>query len=376
MPLLGWPLQAVMVALLVAVTLATLLLWGRVRGAIALRHVQRLGLLLTCQVAAVLVVAVAVNNYGYFYGSWSDLLGTGSTAPVTAAPQWPRGHYGRTIVVPAVSLAKPTTWSPPSAASVKGKVESLRVHGARSGLTSDALVYLPPEYFQPAYAHHQFPAVEVLTGYPGVTSSLVSRLHVPELYLAELTHHRARPMVVVMLRPTVAPPRDTECTDVPAGPQTLTYLTEDVPSAIDGLLRVRPLDWGAMGESTGGYCAVKAAMLHSDVFRAAVSMSGYYHTLEDPTTGNLWGGSQVLRNLNSPEWLLAHQPPPPVSVLGSIGQQEGGLGGLSDLHRFLSLVRPPMTASAIVVPGGGHNYANWARVLPTGFDWLSARLHA
>lgn len=376
MPLLGWPLQVVMVALLVAATLATLLLWGRVRGASALRHAQRLCLLLACQVAAVLVVAVAVNNYGYFYGSWSDLLGTGSTVPVTAAPQWPRGHYGRTVVVPAVSRATATTWSPPSAAAVKGKVESLRVQGARSGLTSDALVYLPPEYFQPAYAHHQFPAVEVLTGYPGVTSSLVSRLHVPELYLAELTHHRARPMVVVMLRPTVAPPRDTECTDVPAGPQTLTYLTEDVPSAIDGLLRVRPLDWGAMGESTGGYCAVKAAMLHSDVFRAAVSMSGYYHTLEDPTTGNLWGGSQVLRNLNSPEWLLAHQPPPPVSVLGSIGQQEGGLGGLSDLHRFLSLVRPPMSASAIVVPGGGHNYANWARVLPTGFDWLSARLHA
>jgi enterochelin esterase-like enzyme len=375
-PLLGWPLQVVMVGLLVTATLATLLLWSRVRGVAALRHAQRLGLLLTCQVAAVLVVAVAANNYGYFYGSWSDLFGTGSTAPVTAAPQWPRAHYGRTVVVPAVSLARATTWSPPSAAAVKGKVESLRVHGARSGLTSDALVYLPPEYFQPAYAHHQFPAVEVLTGYPGVTSSLVSRLHVPELYLAELAHHRARPMVVVMLRPTVAPPRDTECTDVPAGPQTLTYLTEDVPSAIDGLLRVRPLDWGAMGESTGGYCAVKAAMLHSDVFRAAVSMSGYYHTLEDPTTGNLWGGSQVLRNLNSPEWLLAHQPPPPVSVLGSIGQQEGGLGGLSDLHRFLSLVRPPMTASTIVVPGGGHNYANWARVLPTGFDWLSARLHA
>ena len=109
-------------------------------------------------------------------------------------------------------------------------------------------------------------------------------------------------------------------------------------------------------------------MLHSDVFRAAVSMSGYYHTLEDPTTGNLWGGSQVLRNLNSPEWLLA--APAAATGLGArsiVSSQERGLGGLSDTRWFLSLVRPPMTASSIVVPGGGHNYANWAGVLPTGF---------
>jgi enterochelin esterase-like enzyme len=375
-PLLGWQFETLTAGVVAVAVAMTLLLWPRVHGPRMLKGAQRVAMVLGCQVAAVLLVGLAVNNYGYFYGSWSDLLGTSSAQPVGAASEGPQGQFGRTIVVPAVTFDRATTWLPLSAAAVRGKVESLRIHGARSGLTSDALIYLPPQYFQPAYAHHQFPAVEVLTGYPGVTNSLVTRLHVPELYLAELQHRRAQPMILVMLRPTVAPPRDTECTDVPAGPQTLTYLTQDVPSALDGLLRVRPLDWGAMGESTGGYCAVKAAMLHSDIFRAAVSLSGYYHTLEDPTTGNLWGGSQVLRNLNSPEWLLAHQPAPPVSVLASIGQQEGGLGGFSDLRRFMSLIRPPMTGSSIIVSGAGHNYANWSRVLPTAFDWLSAKLHA
>ncbi|HEV7195533.1 MAG TPA: alpha/beta hydrolase-fold protein [Pedococcus sp.] len=373
MPLLGWPLQTVSIVLLVGVTGATLLLWSEVPGRGLARLAQRAALLVGCQLAAVLLVAVAANNYGYFYGSWSDLFGTNTAQPVVTAG-WPQGHLSRTLVVPAVTVAHPTSWSPTSAASVRGKVESVRIHGVRSGLTTDTLVYLPPQYFQPAYAHYQFPAIEMLTGYPGVTTSLVSRLHVPEVYLAELQHHRAIPMVVVMLRPTVAPPRDTECTDVPAGPQTLTYLGQDVPSAIDGLLRVRPIGWGAMGESTGGYCAVKLAMLHSDVFRAAVSMSGYYHTLEDPTTGDLWGGSSVLRQLNSPEWLLEHQPPPPVSVLTSVGLAEGP-AAVTDTHWFVSLIRPPMTGSAIEVPGGGHNYANWSRILPRGFDWLSARLH-
>jgi S-formylglutathione hydrolase FrmB len=366
-------LQTVSIVLLVGVTVGTLSVWSRVPGRGVLRLAQRAALVVGCQLAAVLLVAVAANNYGYFYGSWGDLFGTSMAEPVVVSAGWPQGHLSRGLVVPAVTVARPTSWSPTSAASVRGKVESVRIPGVRSGLTADALVYLPPQYFQPAYAHHQFPAIEMLTGYPGVTASLVSRLHVPEVYLAELQHHRAIPMVIVMLRPTVAPPRDTECTDVPAGPQALTYLAQDVPSAIDALLRVRPIGWGAMGESTGGYCAVKLAMLHSDVFRAAVSMSGYYHTLEDPTTGNLWGGSSVLRQLNSPEWLLEHQPPPPVSVLTSVGLAEGS-AAVSDNHWFVSLVRPPMTATTIAVPGGGHNYANWSQILPKGFDWLSARL--
>ena len=224
MPLLGWPLQTVSIVLLVGVTVGTLSVWSRVPGRGVLRLAQRAALVVGCQLAAVLLVAVAANNYGYFYGSWGDLFGTSMAEPVVVSAGWPQGHLSRGLVVPAVTVARPTSWSPTSAASVRGKVESVRIPGVRSGLTADALVYLPPQYFQPAYAHHQFPAIEMLTGYPGVTASLVSRLHVPEVYLAELQHHRAIPMVIVMLRPTVAPPRDTECTDVPAGPQALTYL--------------------------------------------------------------------------------------------------------------------------------------------------------
>jgi S-formylglutathione hydrolase FrmB len=183
-------------------------------------------------------------------------------------------------------------------------------------------------------------------------------------------------MVLVMLTPTVVPPRDTECTDVPGGPLTMTYLSQDVPAAIDALVRVRPTGWGAMGDSTGGYCAVKIAMAHSDVFTSAVSLSGYFHTLRDNTTGDLWGGSSVLRDLNSPEWVMAHQPQPPISVLATSGLMESSHTGYMDTRHFLSLVRPPMTAASIFIPGGGHNFASWEKVMPTAFDWLSQKLHA
>src|SRR5690349_12711630 len=39
--------------------------------------------------------------------------------------------------------------------------------------------------------------------------------------------------------------------------------------------------------------------------------------LRDNTTGELWGGSRVLKNLNNLEWRLRHLPPPPVSILAT-----------------------------------------------------------
>ena len=80
MPLLGIPLMLTLALVLVLATAALLTLWSRVRGATAARTAQRLGLLLLVQVSTLLLVAAAVNNYGYFYGSWSDLFGTGGSA--------------------------------------------------------------------------------------------------------------------------------------------------------------------------------------------------------------------------------------------------------------------------------------------------------
>ena len=380
MPLLGWPLEVLLGSALAVVVLVLVVVWSRVRGPKAVRVAQRVLLIGTTQALVVLLLAAGANNYGYFYGSWSDLLGGSTRAtvalPPTHAGKAPQQRQAGAAAARASVRNGPTAWSTRAQWATRGRVDSVTVQGARSALTNEALVYLPPEYFQPAFVHHSFPAVEVMTGYPGVVTNLVARQHYPNALLAELRRHGAGPMVLVMLRPTVAPPRDTECTDVPGGPQALTYLSEDVPSAVESVYRVRPLGWGAMGDSTGGYCAVKLAMMRSDVFTTAVSLSGYYHTLRDATTGDLWGGSQVLRDLNNPEWLLAHQPPPPVSVLATIGTAERGHTGITDTRHFLSLVKAPMTASSVIIPGGGHNFHTWSTVLGPALDWLSKHLHA
>lgn len=380
MPLLGWPLLATIAVLLVVGVAVTVWLWPRTAGRSPHHLAGRVGLVALNQVMAILLVAVALNNYGYFYGTWADLLG-GPSGPTTVRHVSDAGsQVSRSAFREVPSAAMPSTtaqsWSTPAQYATRGKLETVQITGVHSGLSNPVMVYLPPQYFQPRYAHTLFPAVELMTGYPGVMRALVDSWHYPDKLLNEMGKHRAGPMVLVMLRPTVAPPRDTECTDVPGGPLALTYLAEDVPSAVEHLARVRPVGWGAMGDSTGGYCAVKIAMTHPYVFTSAVSLSGYYHTLRDFTTGDLWGGSLVLRHLNDLEWLLAHQPAPPVSVLATIGAGEHGSNGLGDTRKFLSLVRRPMSADVIVQPHGGHNFTTWRQVLPIGLDWLSRHLRA
>jgi hypothetical protein len=380
--------------LTVALPVTTLVVWPRVRGPRPLRTGARLSLVGVSQVTAVLFVAAALNDYGYFYASWSELLGQSSTVgqPSSAAPGHPLVAGGRASAAgtgspsatgPAVTsvlrqLPDPG-WSTRTQWASRGRVESVTITGVRSQLSSHAFVYLPPEYFQAAYRRRAFPAAQVFTGFPGTDLNLLKGLDYPARQLTEVQAHRGRPTVLVMLRPSVSFPRDTECTDVPSGPQALSFFAQDVPLAIAGAYRVQTRGWGAIGDSTGGYCAAKLAMLHSDVLTAAVTLSGYFHTLRDSTTGDLWGGSRVLWNLNNLEWRVRHLPPPPVSLLVTTAKDEAGSSGYADSSRFLVLAHAagaPLHVDSLILDHGGHNFSTWNAELPKALSWLTQRLPA
>ena len=60
----------------------------------------------------------------------------------------------------------------------------------------------------------------------------MNKLHYPRTALELAKDGRMQPMILVMLRPTVAPPRDTECVDIPGGPQTESFFAKDLPDAV------------------------------------------------------------------------------------------------------------------------------------------------
>jgi enterochelin esterase-like enzyme len=258
---------------------------------------------------------------------------------------------------------------------VNGEVLQISLHGQRTGISvAQDYVYLPPQYFQRAYAHTRFPVVLALTGYPNDTWSIIRRLALPATAARMAAAKKIKPAIYLMMNVSPALPRDTECTNIPAGLQAFSFFGTDVPQAMEQRFRVQRSrsGWAVMGYSTGGYCAAKLAMLDPGQYSAAVSMAGYYNALQDSTTGDLYGGSAAYRNENDLNWRLTHLPAPPVSVL--VTSSRVGERSLPDTLTFLRLIRPPMHGYSLILPQGGHNYRTWSRQLPQSLEWLSQRL--
>lgn len=379
---------------------------GRVAACLA----GRAGLLAGSQVLVLAAFLVWLNSYFAFYGSWSELVGH-SAAARNAAQSKAAKHADPSLRLNAQGTAPaagrqdrafpdsvlfdafglgpgrghpglaPHAGRRPGRLLIRlpgaeryGMIARIRMTGLRSGLTASGYVYLPPQYFQPAYARLRFPAVLALTGYPGEPISIIDRLGLPAIAARLVAAGRARPAVYVML--TVSPvfPRDTECTNVPAGPQVASFFAVDVPLAIEQAFRVTPSreGWGTLGYSTGGYCATKLAMFYPGTFSDAVSIAGYYIAVHDSTTGNLYGSSRAYRQENDLDWRLRHLPAPPVSVL--VTSSKVGENTYPGTLRFLRLIRPPMHAYAFILPVGGHNFGVWSQELPQAVQWLTSRL--
>ncbi|PNG98323.1 alpha/beta hydrolase [Streptomyces malaysiensis] len=354
---------------------ATIWLWPRLAGRGVAPVLGRVGMLLGTQLSVFVAFGLFANQSFGFYGSWSDLFGTQDDPGVVVDHDTP-GTRVRVTDTRRLAVAGD------SAPEVAGRLEKVNIRGPVSGIASPAYIYLPPEYFRPEYARRTFPAALVLTGYPGTAEALINGLKYPQNSHKLVKSGRMQPLVLVMMRPTVAPPRDTECVDVPGGPRTETFFTKDLPKAVADHYRVgkRARNWGVIGNSTGGYCALKMAMRHPDAYSTAVGLSPSYQAPIDATTGDLFGGSERLKRENDLMWRLDHKPAPPVSLL--VSSSRHGEDNYRDTVRFVNKVKrlnrrgEPTRISSIILSTGGHNFNTWKREVPAALEWLGGRLSA
>ncbi|MFG3051725.1 alpha/beta hydrolase [Kitasatospora sp. NPDC048239] len=364
---------ALTVLIAVAVMASTVWLWPRLAKRNWQAVLGRIGALLATQLTVLAALGLVANNYFAFYSSWDDLLGTGDNGPVTiqnkvdASGRLQVETIGHAAVQGGGALGRDPKQS--------GEIREIRIDGATTRLSTEGYVYLPPQYFQPEYAQKQFPAVVVSTGFPGIAKNLVTRLNYPGAALKLLQEGRMQPTVMVLVRPSPALPQDTECEDIPGGAQSEAYFVKDVPSAIQASFRVSgdPQAWGFMGNSTGGYCALKLAMRHPEVFPTAVSLSGYYQAADDPTTGDLFKGSHQRRDEADLMWRLKNLPHPKVSVLLA-GTREGDGEYRRETEAFIAAAHSPMKVSYSMLQTGGHNFETWSKLLPSSLEWLSQHL--
>jgi hypothetical protein len=358
----------------IAAAALTVWVWPRYAARGTWPVLSRIGLLAVTQVAALLAVLAYFNGYFEFYSGWDDLFGTNAG---TSAIK--RGQIGGARPAPLPPTESITTLGPhrnQQTLAQDGLIDKVRFRGQSTGLDGEAFVMLPREYFQPTYSTRRFPVSVVLTGYPGNPYSLIRVMHFPALVRQGELAGKVQPTIYVLMRPTLVPPRDTECTDVPGGPQVESFFSVDVPASIGAHYRVATgrTGWGIMGDSTGGYCAAKIAMRHSDRFSAAVSLSGYFHSLQDLTTGDLYGGSRSVQDENDLLWRQDHLPAPPISLL--VTSCKIGEKSYPQAQQFLSQVRAPMRADSLILDSGGHNFRTFRRMMPASLEWMSAHLKA
>ncbi|WP_030785747.1 alpha/beta hydrolase [Streptomyces sp. NRRL S-920] len=362
---------ALAVLLAVLLFFGTIWLWPRLARRSWKAVTGRVGLLLATQLAIFAAVGLAANQAFGFYATWADLFGQETSPGIVVDHDPAKGGSGPVKVVDTQSVSVPGGDRPVTG----GQIQKIEVGGKESKIGSPAYVYLPPEYFQPQYRNRTFPVAVALTGYPGTAEALIKGLHYPQTAHRLASEGKMQPMILIMMRPTVAPPRDTECVDIPGGPQAETFFAKDLPDAISQHYRVgtKARNWGVVGDSTGGYCALKLAMHHPDKYGAAAGLSAYYKAPIDVTTGDLFHGDEQLEREANLMWYLDHKPAPKTSLL--VTSSKKGEDNYRDTLRFIDKVKAPTRVSSITLDSGGHNFNTWRREIPATLQWMSGRLN-
>ena len=236
----------------------------------------------------------SVNKFYDYYQTWggmvSDLTGQGASSipKYSVAGAGSRKQFDKDIG---------RVTSKAEDAQV-GYLFQTQITAPRSHLVRDVYVYLPPQYFQKAYAHYRFPVIELLHGSPGSPEAWVAVLGVIPTYLNLLEAHPSDAAVLVMPDTDGGQQYALQCLNNPGGIQDMTFVAVDVPDYIARFVRVQPPGraWGVAGYSEGGYCAASGG-----VIQASIGPRAARHTLASWPPGTVrslttrWRGSSSCR---------------------------------------------------------------------------------
>ncbi len=348
--LTGRPLQVLAVVAAVALPLLIVFLWSRRRQGSenpfrrGLAILGRLAIVLLAQATAMLGLFLYVNNQYDFYASWDDLLGVQNQTPQTIDPTLFNAGSGRVEVLP-----------------VRNNL----------GVVDDVLVWLPPGY--DPHAANRYPVVEFLPGQPSSPGALFTKFDFGNAASEAIAKGSVKPFVGIIPPIMISPPRDTQCVDVPNGPQAGTWVTRTVPDAVISRYHVQPMGakWGIMGFSAGAQCAAKLVLRYPTSYHAAVALGGNYVPYTDNTTGDLFGNDKQLWNENSAQWLYRTYGMRGSKLLMIVSKQDAW--SARPTGAMEKETKGDLNVTTVTIPTGGHNDRTYAPYLPRSLSWLSAQ---
>jgi S-formylglutathione hydrolase FrmB len=193
---------------------------------------------------------------------------------------------------------------------------------------------------------------------------------------------------------------DTECVNGPRG-NVADHLTKDVPPYVSNTFGVQNANWGVVGWSMGGTCAVDLTVMHPELFRSFVDIAGDMGPnagTKEQTIARLYDGNAAAWDVYDPTTVITKHGPyhdvsgwfaissdAPKQHKGGYGNPSGtGLGGqdaagmpddqTDAANALCTLGRANGIACAIVPHPGRHDWPLAADVFTASLPWLAGEI--
>ncbi|WP_395308181.1 alpha/beta hydrolase-fold protein [Mycobacterium sp. AMU20-3851] len=309
-----------------------------------------------------------------------------------------------------VSGAQPDDWVDESVVAqmvrdgdrpAEGTVAWIEIPNDASGFDHrDELIYLPPAWFT-ADPPPALPVVVMLGGEFSQPSDWpVSARAVQTLDRFAAAHDGYAP-VVVFPDTTGSFSNDTECVNGPRG-QAADHLMNDVVPYVKATFGVSAdaAQWGLVGWSSGGTCALTTAVRHPETFSAFVDLDGQLGPnmgTKRQTVARLFGGDEqawadfdprtvIERRGRFPgmaAWLgVSEKMPTEYRPAGDTAPNPDAIGDwvpYSEEHadnarKLCLLLSGHGVECSVVGYGGAHDFDSAAEAFRTALPWLAGRL--
>ncbi|KAA0023693.1 hypothetical protein FOY51_08695 [Antrihabitans cavernicola] len=204
-----------------------------------------------------------------------------------------------------------------------GKVVPVSIPDDASGFAHRTeYVYLPPAWFA-GPTPPTLPAVMMIAGEFNTPADWMRSGNIIPVVDNYASTHNGQTPILVFVDSGGSFNNDTECVDGPRG-NSADHLTEDVRPYIVSHFSAssNPAQWGIIGWSMGGTCAVDLTVMHPDLFSSFVDIAGD----AGPTAGTKQQTIDRLYGGNAATWAKYD----PTTVMTSHGPYTGVSGRFED----------------------------------------------
>jgi enterochelin esterase-like enzyme len=328
----------------------------------------------------------SVNKFYDYYQTWGGMVNDLTGQGASSIPKYSAAGVGSNRQFDK-NIGRVTSTAEDAEV---GYLFQTSVTGARSHLTRDVYIYLPPQYFQKRYLHTKFPVIELLHGSPGNPQAWVDVMGVIPTFLNLLEAHPADAAVLVMPDTDGGMQYALQCLNNPGGIQDMTFVAQDVPDAIARIARVQAPGraWGLAGYSEGGYCTANIALQHPENWGAAGVMSGYFYPTPSqlpegnkpggaPHLVNVFAGHPALQLINTPRKYILHVPlndQLPAFWLAAGAKDKSDVAAAQNFKQLLQT--RVASVPFVIIPGGGHQGSVWRAALIPMLSWMTPQLAA